>query len=98
MVLDMAGHEIFQIEILCRQFLQVLEPELLAIPGPEMLRKLDVQQLLYKQMFCTQNLMFAPSSRYQLRVLKALVSKIEQSISDPEEDVGFPYLSNCYIL
>lgn len=29
-----------------------------------------------------------PPERYQLRVLKPLLSKIEQAIEDPEEDVG----------
>lgn len=29
-----------------------------------------------------------PSERYQLRVLKPLLAKIEQAIEDPEEDVG----------
>ncbi len=78
------------IELLRKQYLQLLEPELLAIPGPEMLRRPEVQHLLYENMFHPEHLKFAPDSRYQLRVLKKLISRIESSIADPDEDVGFP--------
>lgn len=88
----LTAQESDRIELLRRQYLQLLEPGLLAIPGPEMLRRPDVQRQLYEKMFHSENLMFVPDSRYQLRVLKGLVSRIEDAISDPEEDVGFLYL------
>lgn len=81
-----------RIELLRRQYLQLLEPGLLAFPGPEMLRRPDVQRQLYEKMFHSENPMFVPDSRYQLRVLKELITRIEDAISDPEEDVGFLYL------
>lgn len=87
--MSLTAQELDRIELLRRQYLQLLEPTLLAIPGPEMLRRPDVQRQLYEQMFHSENLMFVPNSRYQLRVLKELVFRIENSISDPEEDVGF---------
>ncbi len=78
------------IELLRKQYLQLLEPDLLAIPGPDMLRRPEVQHLLYEEMFHSENLKFAPDSRYQLRVLKKVISRIESSIADPDQDVGFP--------
>jgi hypothetical protein len=96
--MPLTGQESDRMELLRRQYLQLLEPELLAIPGPEMLRRPDVQRQLYKKMFHSESLVFVPNRRYQLRVLKELVTRIENAISDPEEDVGFLYLSGCRCL
>ena len=87
--MPLSAQESDQIELLRRQYLQLLEPEMLAIPSPAMLRRPDVQRQLYERMFRSDNLMFVPNSRYQLRVLKKLITRIENTISDPEEDVGF---------
>ncbi|KAI9873659.1 MAG: hypothetical protein M1830_010742 [Pleopsidium flavum] len=84
-----------QIDLLRRQYLQLLEPDLLAIPSVEMLRKPNVQQLLYNEMFNSDNSMFAPTGRYQLRVLKELVLRLESSFTDPEEDEISDELMAC---
>jgi len=94
----LTGQESDRIELLRRQYLQLLGPDLLAMPGPELLRRPDVQRQLYEKMFHSENLMFVPNNRYQLRVLKELVTRIENIISDPEEDVGFLYSSGCCCL
>lgn len=95
----LSAEESGQIDLLRRQYLQLLEPGLLTFPPAELLKRPDVQHLLYHNMFNTENPMFAPTGRYQLRVLKELVRRIETAFTDPEEDVGFPnYLNSRYLL
>lgn len=46
-------------------------------------------------MFDDSSIKSPPPERYQLRVLKLLIAKLERSIVDPEEDVRFPISSSC---
>lgn len=63
----------------CGQFLQLeREPE---FPDGSLLREDGVQAVLYRRLF-DGALAHPPPPRYQLRVLKRLVSRIEQSIED----------------
>ncbi|KAH8671673.1 hypothetical protein BX600DRAFT_510337 [Xylariales sp. PMI_506] len=64
----------------CRQYLQ-LEREL-DYPGPEHLREDTVQSAIYDRLFADGALAHPPPPRYQLRVLKQLVARIEASIED----------------
>lgn len=79
-----------------RQYLQLFEPDFLTWPPKQLLRKADAQAWLYKTCFDSNRNTYLPTERYQYRVLKVLAGKIEQSIEDPEEDVGsrgiFPLL------
>ncbi|KAI1451809.1 putative methyltransferase-domain-containing protein [Annulohypoxylon moriforme] len=68
------------IDRFCRQYLQ-LERDL-DYPSPTLLREADVQDTLYNQIFADGALNYYPPPRYQLKVLKELVSKIEASIED----------------
>jgi hypothetical protein len=71
-----------------RQYLQCLEPDFLAWPDPLLLKESDVQRWLYEQLFDTARISRLPPERYQFRVLKPLIARIERAIRDPEEDVG----------
>jgi len=71
-----------------RQYFQLFEPDFLAWPPKSLLRDAGVQQWLFKQCFDTDANPYLPSDRYRLRVLKPLLKRVEQSIEDPEEDVG----------
>ena len=75
--------------LLKRQYLQMLDPEKLRIPTFEALRSPVVQAKIYNTVFNDNQLAFAPPVRYKFRVLKRIIDAIEQSIFDPEEDVGF---------
>lgn len=77
-----------QLVLFRRQYLQLFEPDFLAWPPKQLLRDADVQAWLYANLFNSNKNPRLPPGRYQLRVLKPLVKKIEQSIEDPEEDVG----------
>ncbi|KAI1269984.1 FAM86A protein [Xylariaceae sp. FL1019] len=84
----------------CRQYLQ-LENHL-DYP-PDALLKLDeVQSVLYKNLFAHHALSHPPPERYQLKVLKELVAKIEQSIDDWDQygvsDDLMTSLSNLFLM
>jgi hypothetical protein len=76
------------LRIFRRQYLQCLEPDFLAWPDALLLKESDVQRWLYEQLFDTVRTSRLPPERYQFRVLKSLVARIERAIRDPEEDVG----------
>lgn len=86
-----AAESTWQVELLRRQYLQLIDPNELAIPSIEFLRLPGLQARIYDSMFNEANIPFSPPDRYKYRVLKKLVAAIEQAIVDPEEDVGFPY-------
>src|SRR4051794_16141488 len=70
-----------------RQYLQIWDQKLLNFPKVENLRNATFQSLLYEMIFKPGVLPYPPPERYQLRVLKELVVRIEESIVDPDEDV-----------
>jgi hypothetical protein len=77
-----------QLLLFRRQYFQLFEPDFLAWPPKQLLRDPTVQAWLYTHLFNNEKNPRMPPERYQLRVLKPLVSKIEKAIEDPEEDVG----------
>ena len=74
-----------QLDRFSRQYLQ-LQLEL-DYPDEEHLRNDTFQQSLYVRLFSENVIKHAPPARYQLRVLKELTRRIEQSIQDWEEEV-----------
>jgi hypothetical protein len=77
-----------QLTLFRRQYFQLFEPDFLAWPPEQLLRDPDVQAWVYRNLFSVEKNRYLPPQRYQVRVLKPLVGKIEQAIKDPEEDVG----------
>ncbi|MCJ1339531.1 hypothetical protein MMC09_004821 [Bachmanniomyces sp. S44760] len=84
-----------QLELLKRQYLQLIEPDQLTLPGRNATRKLDVQQGMYSTMFTNGCLQYQPPVRYKVRVLKRIVETIEHAIVDPEEDEISDDLTYC---
>ncbi|KAK5631425.1 hypothetical protein RRF57_007139 [Xylaria bambusicola] len=74
------------LRLLKRQYFQLFEPDFLAWPHPQLLRRSDAQAWLFKHLFDESRNARLPPERYQLRVLRPLVARIEKSIQDPEED------------
>ena len=79
-----------RVELLRRQYLQMLEPEKLTLPGKEELILPQTQANIFSTMFNEENISFVPPARYRFRVLKKIIAALEQSIVDPEEDVCLP--------
>ncbi|KAH0543022.1 hypothetical protein FGG08_002630 [Glutinoglossum americanum] len=82
-----------------RQYLQLTSLDTLAFPSPDYLRNESFQSLLYGSIFKPGVLEYPPKDRYQLRVLKELVLRIEKSVANPEEDeVSDELLSHLGVL
>ena len=90
-----------QLAKLKAQYLQLLDPGTLSWPRPATLRKDEAQTWLFKNLFDKQNSQYLPNDRYQARVLKIALARIEESIEDPDQDVraitSNPYTSSDYI-
>jgi hypothetical protein len=74
-----------QLDRFCRHYFQ-LQLEL-DYPDEAHLRNDAFQQSLYGRLFEDNPMLHAPPQRYQLRVLKELTKRIEQSVQDWEEEV-----------
>jgi hypothetical protein len=85
---DLARLRVFQ-----RQYFQLVEPSQLSWPQESVLKSAHVQSWMFANLFDLARIKSPPPERYQLRVLKLLITKLERSIIDPEEDVWFPFPS-----
>lgn len=86
-----ASDNLVQLRILQRQYLQLVDPSRLRWPDVQVLKTPEVQSWIFLHMFDESSVKSPPPERYQLRVLKLLISKLERAIVDPEEDVRFPF-------
>lgn len=82
-----------QVELLRRQYLQLVDPEQLKLPATEILRLPEAQTKIFDDIFNDKFRSFPSPKRYKFRVLKRIVDAVELSIVDPEEDVGSPLSS-----
>lgn len=88
-----------QIDRFCFQYLQA--EQTLDFPDSAILREDDVQEELFSRLFDPASLDHPPPHRYQLRVLKDLVARIESSIEDWDKHVRLnshsdsPFKSNA---
>jgi protein-lysine N-methyltransferase EEF2KMT len=85
--MDSDSSKVDAIDRFCRQYLQ-LEREV-DFPDGLLLCREDVQAALFERLFADGALKHPPPSRYQLQILKPLISKIESSIDDWNEHVRF---------
>jgi protein-lysine N-methyltransferase EEF2KMT len=76
-----------QLRLFRRQYLQLFEPDFLAWPHAQLLRRSDAQAWLYRHLFNESRNPRLPPERYQLRVLRPLIARIEKAVQDPDEDV-----------
>lgn len=93
-----------QLVLFRRQYLQLFEPEFIAWPPRALLRDAALQAWIYTHCFDSEMNANLPPERYQLRILKPLLARVEKAIEDPEEDVGALsfiiaiYRSSLYVL
>lgn len=76
-----------QLAVFGRQYFQLVDPSQLKWLEGSILKKADVQSWIFSYLFDADKISTLPPDRYRLRVLKALISKLEKAIDDPEDDV-----------
>lgn len=86
-MLDINMDHSWPVELLKRQYLQLIDPEQLELPCKELLRLPVTQARIFDEMFDESALVYSPPERYRFRVMKRLVNALEEAIEDPEEDV-----------
>jgi len=75
------------IRVLVAQYFQLVDPRRLSLPPKDALVRADIQEAIFKQMFNEISIWPIPPIPYRIRVLKMLLLAIEDSISNPDEDV-----------
>jgi hypothetical protein len=85
------------LDLLRSQYFQLLDPRSLAWPDENTLKQSTSQRWLYENLFAQGGQFPLPPDRYQLRVLKILVNKLEVAATDPDEDVGLPSSSRAVV-
>jgi hypothetical protein len=74
-----------ELKIFRRQYLQLQVK--ITYPAPDSLRQEVFQQTLYDRVFAEGAVEHHPPERYQLKVLKELMRRIESSITNWDEEV-----------
>lgn len=80
-----------EVRKLVAQYFQLVDPPQLDLPSGDVLLRPVVQEFLYERMF-DESLSPLPPAAYRTRVLKLIIARIEESITDPEEDVRWSLL------
>lgn len=75
------------IDKLVSQYFQQVDPRDLYLPHENAIVQPAVQRAVYERMFNETALWPLPPVGYRARVLKIILTRIEESISNPEEDV-----------
>ncbi|KAJ5312957.1 hypothetical protein PENANT_c018G00800 [Penicillium antarcticum] len=81
---------------LAAQYFQLVDLQHLALPLGPVLVQPDVQAAIYERMFNETTVFPIPPANYRSRVLKLILSHIEESIADPEEDEINDDLMECW--
>lgn len=79
------------IRTLAAQYFQLVDPPNLYIPPENVLKQPNVQQALYERMF-EETITPLPPATYRTRVLKLILARVEETFTDPEEDVSYPQI------
>ncbi|KAL2808951.1 putative methyltransferase-domain-containing protein [Aspergillus granulosus] len=75
-----------RIALLAAQYFEQIDPPNLSLPDGPTLVSPAIQNAIYENMFNEDTAWPLPPTSYQTRVLKVIITRIEESISDPEED------------
>ncbi|KAH8431162.1 protein-lysine N-methyltransferase [Aspergillus melleus] len=92
----MTSPVLHHVDLLTRQFHEQVDPPLLPLPQGRDIVHPAVQSAIYAHMFDETSVWPIPPVNYQTRVLKMILSRIEEAISDPEEDEIHPDLISAW--
>jgi len=87
-------YKIDPVELLTRQYLQLVDIDQLTFPSKDLLRLPEIQGRIYDCMLDESKIVYSPPKRYRYRMLKRLMNVLEEAIIDPEQDVCDPELSH----
>lgn len=79
--------EIHSLKKLAAQYSQQLDLTHLSLPNTSTIVRPDIQCAIYEHMFNEAAVWPLPPVGYRTRVLKTIIARIEEGITDPEEDV-----------
>ncbi|KAE8359746.1 hypothetical protein BDV27DRAFT_149325 [Aspergillus caelatus] len=79
-------NEIHSLKKLAAQYSQQLDLTHLSLPNTSTIVRPDIQCAIYEHMFNEAALWPLPPVGYRTRVLKTIIARIEEGITDPEED------------
>ncbi|KAI4123436.1 MAG: hypothetical protein LQ338_005265 [Usnochroma carphineum] len=85
-----------QLEIFRRKYLQMEDPLEINYPAKEVIKPPAAQAWLVENLFNKRNLKYLPTARYTYRVMKKLLSILEDAMEDPEEDEISDDLISCF--
>ncbi|KAL3465147.1 putative methyltransferase-domain-containing protein [Aspergillus heterothallicus] len=74
------------VALLAAQYFEQVDPPSLSLPSGPTLVSPAIQNAIYESMFNEDTAWPLPPTSYQTRVLKTIIARIEESISDTEED------------
>lgn len=84
---NLTTEDLSDLELFRAQYFQTLPLQKLRVPSDAILRKIQSQQWIYQHMFDADHIGHLPQERYRVKVLKQLVTRIEATFADAEEDV-----------
>jgi hypothetical protein len=85
---ELSPEEIDDLQRFKRQYFQLLPIQQFQWPASSLLKKSRVQAWVYSNLFDQKLLKYSPPERYQIQILKQIISRIESVIDDSDEDVG----------
>lgn len=77
-----------RLEMFKRRYLQMEDPHEITFPPKELIKLPVTQRWMVETMFDRRNIKYLPTARYAFRVMKKLLSILEEAMEDPEEDVN----------
>lgn len=75
------------VDKLSAQYFQLVDPRDLRLPGRHAIVRSSVQRAMFEAMFEEAAVWPIPPVAYRTQVLKRIILKIEECISNPDEDV-----------
>ncbi len=82
------------LEMFKRKYLHMEDPHEITFPPKELVKSPAAQRWMVDNMFDRRRIKYLPTARYTFRVMKKLLSILEEAMEDPEEDVSIRCVSS----
>ncbi|KAL8922691.1 MAG: hypothetical protein Q9208_005004 [Pyrenodesmia sp. 3 TL-2023] len=85
-----------RLEMFRRRYLQMEDPHEITFPPKELIKLPAAQRWMVETMFDRRSIKYLPTARYAFRVMKKLLSILEEAMEDPDEDEISDDLTACF--